>query len=361
MALTGSNRKILADFVAEIGVAETSKNQRDLSRAQENFNKRLSELTGALRHASTLGDAELSLQMERVCITFEREQYAVTKEDSKRLDKQISESGAAEQSLALVSNPQTYKAHVEELFPRGIPPGLPEGDAYITHARRQVQQLGQSQKGMATQHEKAFFVARQDNLRAGVAAFKILQRTALIPPPTQGQDPDKPSLGPDPNSQAAQAENLSAKADEVERTQKALLENSATEKYDAGLDVLVTAKQTEMKGLVADMNKSVQQQEKAVADLKQQKPKMFGRKEWEKNVNAAQKQLDTLRQDRGELLKQEKTLVARVTEEYRKDNPDLTKERDHEVALSKQQTVAQTREKTQEKRREQSRSHKLTI
>ena len=360
MALTGSSHSFLKEFTQQVALTGTSKEALERSKAQAFFNKRLDALTGSLREAATKQDAELSMRLERICIAFERQEYAVTKEDIKRLDKQISESGAAEQSLELVSRPQAYKAHVESLFPGGIPTALPEGDAYITHARRQIQQLGQSQKGMATPHEKAFFDARQDNLRAGVAAFKILQRAALIPPPTQDQGPDKPNLGPDPNSQAAHAENLSAKADEVERTQKALIENSATERYDSGLSLLVTAKQTEMKGLVADMNKSVQQQEKVVADLNKQKPKMFGRKEWEKNVNAAQKQLDSLRKERGELLKQEKTLVARVTEEYRKDNLDLTKERDREVALSKQQTVTQTREKAQEKRREQSRSHKLT-
>lgn len=359
MALTGSNKDLLANFYARSFDSSLIKERLSRAPAQIVFNKTLSEMTEHLRQAATIQDARLSLELERACIRFEARDYAISQKDVKRLEKQVSESGAAEQSLELVSNPAAYKAHVENIF-SGAPTALPEGDAYITHARRQIQQHGQSQKGMATPHEKAFFEARQDNLRAGVAAFKILQRAALIPPPTQGKSPDKPD-GPDPNSQAAHAENLSAKADEVERTQKALLENSATEKYDAGLDVLVTAKQTEMKGLVADMNKSVQQQEKAIADLKQQKPKMFGRKEWEKKVNAAQKQLDNLRQDRGELLKQEKTLVARVTEEYRKDNPDLTKERDREVALSKQQTVAQTREKTQEKRREQSRSHKLTI
>lgn len=181
MALTGSNRKILADFVEQFGIVEASKQLLDQSRPQHIFNKRLFELTGALRHAATLDDAELSIQMERICITFEREQYAVSKEDVKRLDKQISESGAAEQSLALVHNSQAYKAHVEGLFPGGIPSTLPEGDAYITHARRQIQHLGQAQKGMATPQEKAFFEARQDNLRTGIAAFKEIQKRALFP------------------------------------------------------------------------------------------------------------------------------------------------------------------------------------
>lgn len=180
MALTGSNRKVLADFVEQLGIVETAKQLLDRSRSQNVFNKRLSELTEALRHAATREDAELSMQMERVCITFERQQYALIKEDMRRLDKQTSESGAAEQSLKLVSNPEAYKTHVEGLFPGGIP-ALPEGDAYITHARRQIQHLGQSQKGMATPQEKAFFEARQNNLRTGIAAFKKMQKAALFP------------------------------------------------------------------------------------------------------------------------------------------------------------------------------------
>jgi hypothetical protein len=73
----------------------------------------------------------------------------------------------------------------EILFPNGITT-LPEGEGYITHARRQINQLGQYQKGMSTSQEKAFFAARQDNLRAGITAFKRLQKVALSPP-TQGQ------------------------------------------------------------------------------------------------------------------------------------------------------------------------------
>jgi hypothetical protein len=182
MALTGFKNDSLAQFAEQSLNSSLYKDRLARSPSQKAYNKILDKLTTILREAVGKKDAELSLHLERTCIYLERRDYAVTTEDQKRLDKQISESGAAEQSLILVGKPQTYKAHVESLFPGGIPAALPEGDAYITYARRQIQQLGQAQKGMATPHEKIFFEARQENLRAGIAAFKELQRSALIPP-----------------------------------------------------------------------------------------------------------------------------------------------------------------------------------
>jgi hypothetical protein len=194
MAQIGSKNNFLQNF-ADLGLrSKLYKDRLSREKHQKSFNKIIEELTKELKSATLFKDADISLRLERICIGIEQRDYAVTNEDKKRLDKQISESGAAEQSLIFVSNRDIYNSHIENLFPKGIPNQLPEGDAYITHARRQIQQLGQAQKGMATAHEKFFFQARQENLRAGIAAFKVLQKAALFPP-TQGQDPGQMIAG----------------------------------------------------------------------------------------------------------------------------------------------------------------------
>jgi hypothetical protein len=127
-------------------------------------------LAGSFLHAS-----QQSLRIERLCAGFERTECAATKEDIKRIDKQISESGAAQASLDLIRNIAAYKKHIKELFPGGVK-NLHEVEAYIVYAKRQIIQLAQCLKGMSTSQEKVFFSARQDNLREGVAAFKKIQK-----------------------------------------------------------------------------------------------------------------------------------------------------------------------------------------
>jgi hypothetical protein len=165
--------------VALVNTAQV-KDIRDAGREQQTFTERMVMLTIQLREAAAFKDADLSLRMERLCIGFERQNYATSDDDRKRLDKQKAENGAAAQSLALVKNARRYREYIQELFPDGVST-LPEGEGYITHARRQIHQLGQYRKSLVTPQEKAFFEARQENLRAGAEAFKALQQAALAP------------------------------------------------------------------------------------------------------------------------------------------------------------------------------------
>jgi len=119
--------------------------------------------------------------MERACIEFERDYYAVTSDDMTRLDNQLRENKSAEHSLTLVKDHAAYQADMKSSFPKGIPLPIPDGDAYLSVAKIQIRQLGQEKKGMVTPHEKAFLRARQANLRAGFAAYKELQIQALAP------------------------------------------------------------------------------------------------------------------------------------------------------------------------------------
>jgi hypothetical protein len=43
-----------------------------------------------------------------------------------------------------------------------------------------IQHLAQAKKGISSELEKEFMLSRQVNLRAGIAAFKELQRVALM-------------------------------------------------------------------------------------------------------------------------------------------------------------------------------------
>jgi hypothetical protein len=180
MDLVGSKGDLFQDISGRLHELGISISALAKTRAQRAVDDLLADLTIAVRQGAQLKDAELSLFLERLCIDFELARYAATPEDIKRLNKQISESGAAKASLDLINTPARYRRHVKELFPNGIN-HIPEGEAYILHTRRQIIQLGQYQKGMATPAQKMFFVARQDNLRAGVAAFKKLQKEALFP------------------------------------------------------------------------------------------------------------------------------------------------------------------------------------
>ena len=77
MALTGSSHSFLKEFTQQVALTGTSKEALERSKAQAFFNKRLDALTGSLREAATKQDAELSMRLERICIAFERQEYAV--------------------------------------------------------------------------------------------------------------------------------------------------------------------------------------------------------------------------------------------------------------------------------------------
>ena len=179
MVLNGSRGDLLQDISGRLHELGISVSVLAKSRMQRAVDDLLMDLTLALSQGMLLKDAELSLFLERLCIDFELAKYAVTQEDAKRLNKQISESGAAKASLDLINNHAEYRRHVKELFPNGIT-NVPEGEAYILHARRQINQLGQAQKGMVSPAQKAFFNAWQENLRAGIVAFKNLQKEVLF-------------------------------------------------------------------------------------------------------------------------------------------------------------------------------------
>jgi hypothetical protein len=84
----------------------------------------------------------------------------------------------AEKSLELIKKPSAYRRHINEIFPNGIT-ALPTGDSYIVHVSRQIKRLGECKKGMTSPLEKQYYEMRQENLRSGIKAYKLLQKKAL--------------------------------------------------------------------------------------------------------------------------------------------------------------------------------------
>lgn len=184
MAKIGLTDNLLDFLVKENFQTILAKDDRNQSVSQKEYENHLSKISACLRTGAAAGDPELSLKLERACINFDMENYAVTPKDRERLDRYISQNGAAEKSLDyLKSNPAAYRQHINELFPSGVTT-LPEGDVYITHARAQIKNLAQAQAWMSTFTEKDFLAARIENLKAGIKAFKELQRSILFPPTT---------------------------------------------------------------------------------------------------------------------------------------------------------------------------------
>lgn len=183
MGRTGSTDDFLKSVTRTSLKTSVHKSSSQQSESFKQYEKNLSRLTSQLRKGTAIGDPELSLKLERICIEFDADNFAKTQKEMDRIEKQITQSGAAEKSLEfLMTTPDDYRQHINALFPNGMK-NLPEGDAYITHVQAQIKSLGQARSWMSTQTEKAFIFARQENLKAGLKAYRELQRKALFPPP----------------------------------------------------------------------------------------------------------------------------------------------------------------------------------
>lgn len=182
MEKTGSKDDLLDAYGRDGSKSVLKKTLNKQSATLKDYEKTLSRLTSHLREAASIGDAELSLQLERLSIRIDYQNHMI---DRKRVEKDLSQSIAAEKSLEfLKTDPQGYRKKISEVFPDGIK-NLPEGDAYITHAKSQIKNLGQAKSWMSTPVETAYLEARQDNLKTGIKAYQELQGNALFPPPPE--------------------------------------------------------------------------------------------------------------------------------------------------------------------------------
>ena len=131
MALTGSDRETLEKFIKQVTTTITAQKDQESDTGRKKFHAKLAALTNTVLEVAKRNNAELSLQIERVCIVFDRECYAKNKDDMKRYDKQIAESGYAEMSLAFVRNPPAYKTYVKHIFPDRPHATVTDGDTYL--------------------------------------------------------------------------------------------------------------------------------------------------------------------------------------------------------------------------------------
>jgi hypothetical protein len=124
MALHGSTLDWFEKISAQLHGVALLKTVLNKSRLQRTFEAQLSDLTDSLLQVAAMRDAELSLRIERICIGFERAEYAITKEDVKRLDKQVSKEALiksqchAERSEASIFNylKSKAKSHEDRFF-----------------------------------------------------------------------------------------------------------------------------------------------------------------------------------------------------------------------------------------------------
>lgn len=177
-------------------------------------------MTAELKKGAAVGDPELSLRLERVCINFDKLSFVQTPQEINRNEKQLTQSWAAQKALLfLKTNPEGYRQEINALSPGGLK-NLPEGDAYITHVQAQIKNLGQIRYAMPTTIQKELVSARQENLKAGEKGYKTLQKNALFPPSGQNQKQ---------GGNMPPGDGISAvKADEIQRDEK-LLSNSENE------------------------------------------------------------------------------------------------------------------------------------
>lgn len=352
MAKTGSINDLVDALIKETYKATVSRSENTRSKTHKNYQKNLANLASRLREGASIGDPGLSLKLEEACIRFESENFIVTQKDRDRIEKNLTQNVAAEKSLEfLKTNPDGYREKIQEALPKGINK-LPEGDAYITYANAQIKILGQAQSWTTTSAETNFFVARQENLKAGRKGYQELQRNALFPPP--GQNKKQTGAG-----DKTQVDDISAaEADKIQRDQKFLLE--AEKKYDSSLKLFLDAKKQEMNIEIAKVDKAIGQVDKKIADEKKKKPAVFGKKEWERNLQTLLKHKGSLEKQKTDMLEQQKKMSARLTEEFRKNNPELTKNRDLSVKNKLEQAVALKRKQTLEKSQSKKISRKIS-
>ena len=171
----------LKEFAKQIASFSIRKTIRDSEETQRDFLNDLVILSESLDKASKKDDPLITLQVEQLCIGMEKGLYASTSDEEARLDKQLVESMTAEDSLALVGDIDGYRKRAERARKLGVSPSaVLQGESYATFINRQLKYLSSAKTGLNEPEEKAFFNARQINLRAGLKNFQELQRRALL-------------------------------------------------------------------------------------------------------------------------------------------------------------------------------------
>lgn len=134
-------------------------------------------------------DAFQCFESEKICIFFEKDFFATTEQDHKRLDKQLSENGAAVFSAKLIFESEKYKQHILDIYgPHRKIMFPPAGEPCVTITRKQIQQLARPKTGITSPKIKEFYAARQENLRCALGLCIEAQCKALdIPVPKQGK------------------------------------------------------------------------------------------------------------------------------------------------------------------------------
>ena len=168
------------------GFAETERYQtQETKKIEEYINAVIKILHKGIEERSPF----LSLELEKHCINFESAFFSANAQEQKRYDKQLSELQSAKASARLVFEPEAYRQHVEDAYgPHRKIMFPPAGEAYVTVLQKQIQQLARPKTGIISPTIKAFYSARQANLRVAREACIEAQCKALgLPMPKQKQ------------------------------------------------------------------------------------------------------------------------------------------------------------------------------